>query len=51
MAGVESRAVRKKDVTEWWWYDAELEREKEREELRKAIGELPDLERFGGFDD
>jgi hypothetical protein len=44
LAGVESRAVRKKGVTEWWWYDAERQREKEREALREAIGDLPDLE-------
>ena len=50
-AGVESRAVRKKDVTEWWWHDAEREREKEREALREAIGELPGYGPFGGFDD
>jgi RecA-family ATPase len=50
MAGVESRAERKKGVTEWWWYDAERQREKEREALREAIGDLGDLE-IDSFDD
>ena len=51
-AGVESRAERKKGVTEWWWYDAEREREKECAALREAM-DLPDLEidRFGRLDD
>ena len=43
-AGVESRAERKKGVTEWWWYDAERQRQKERDALREAMGDLPDLE-------
>jgi AAA domain-containing protein len=50
-AGVESRAVRKKGVTEWWWYDAERERQKELEAMREAMGDLPELESLRGFDD
>jgi len=51
-AGVESRAKRKNGVTEWWWHDAERERQKELDALRKSM-DLPDLEfdRFGGLDD
>jgi hypothetical protein len=44
--GIESRAVRKKGVTEWWWHDAELQRQKERDEIREMIGDLPGFEPF-----
>jgi hypothetical protein len=47
MAGVESRIVRKKGQSEWWWHDRELERQKELDALREAIGDLPDLEPDG----
>jgi len=48
--GVQSRAVRKKGVTEWWWYDAERERQKELDEMQEAMG-LPEFETFRGFDE
>ena len=39
--GVESRAVRKDGVTEWWWHDRERERQKELDQLREMMDELP----------